>query len=520
MPLVTINDTEIEVEKGTTLLQAAAMAGHDIPHFCYHQSLSIPANCRMCLVEIEGQRKLQPSCYTQVADGMVVYTQSERVIQAQKAVLEFILINHPVDCPICDQAGECKLQDYYVDYDAQDSRQRTEKTLKVKAYPIGPRVVYDGERCILCTRCVRFCREITQTNELTVIERGDRAEIRTFPGKTLDNPYSLCTVDLCPVGALTSRDFRFKCRVWLLSSTDSICHGCSRGCNTHLDHYRNDVQRIRPRFNPDVNDYWMTDDGRTKYHEFNEDRIKTPSINGANANWYTAADTTHTKLTKLTSSNPNSVAFVFSPQASCEDLYVAAAYAKDHLKTTSFYVAGKPYGEADDFLETADKNPNREGLKRILGSLDSLRPFEQLTKDIKAGTISGVVMMGSHTPVSDDERQEFVQALDSLYFFCLISPHATELADKANVVLPAAVHAEYQGTFVNLDGIAQTFYQAYPPKWSAAPYWKIFIKLAEVAKNPFSFSQPSQFETVMFAASPQTDPVDQPIETAASTPSA
>src|SRR5690554_5670038 len=355
MPKVTINGTEIEVEKGTTILRAAAQAGYEVPHFCYHPALSIPANCRMCLVEIEGAWKLAPSCYSQITDGMVVHTKSERVIKAQKAVLEFILINHLVDCPICDQAGECKLQDYYMAYDAQESRLRTEKTAKVKVFPIGPEVLYDGERCILCTRCVRFCEEITGTNELTIVQRGVAAEIRAFPGRSLDNPYSVCTADICPVGALTSRDFRFKCRVWLLSSTDSVCTGCSNGCNIHLEHFRNEVQRYRPRFNPEVNDYWMCDAGRLSYKAIHTDRLTSPMSNGAELNWHGVSGTAADKLGRAIE-DKGSIGFVVSPQASCEDLYLAKRFASEVLGAQRIYVGGNPDGFEDDFLIKADKN--------------------------------------------------------------------------------------------------------------------------------------------------------------------
>jgi NADH-quinone oxidoreductase subunit G len=502
MPKVTINDTEIEVEQGTTILRAAAMAGYDIPHFCYHPSLSIPANCRMCLVEVEGWGKLQPGCYTQVSDGMVVHTESERVVKAQKAVLEFILLNHPVDCPICDQAGECKLQDYYVDYDAQDSRLRTEKTNKVKAFPIGPEVVYDGERCILCTRCIRFCDEITGTNELRIVERGDRAEIRAFPGKELDNAYSMCTVDLCPVGALTSRDFRFKCRVWLLTSTDSVCTGCSKGCNIHLDHFRNEVQRYRPRYNPEVNDYWMCDSGRLSYKELHDDRMLEPKVNGADVNWHAVGEAAGDKIKKAVDSDGgDSFAFVLSPQASCEDIHLAVRFAREVVGTERFYMGGKPDGDSDDFLIEADKNPNRRGIEAVMGGLDAVKPFTQLTTDIEEGAVKAVYMMGAHTPTTSDERAAFVAALDSLNLFIFASPHASELAAKAHIALPTATHAEKDGTFVNSDGVAQAFYQAYPGWGSALPDWQVFMRLAKAVGTPLSYTYLSQVQDEMFEAS-------------------
>jgi NADH-quinone oxidoreductase subunit G len=497
MPTLTINGTEIEVDKGTTILRAAAEAGYDVPHFCYHPALSIPANCRMCLVEVEGMHKLQPGCYTQASDGMVVNTHSDRVVKAQKAVLEFILVNHPVDCPICDQAGECKLQDYYVDYDAQDSRLRAEKQNKVKAYPIGPEVVYDGERCILCTRCVRFCDEVTGTGELTVADRGDRAEIRTFPGTELDNNYSMCTVDICPVGALTSRDFRFKCRVWLLTSTESICTGCSNGCNVHLDHFRNEIQRYRPRYNPEVNDYWMCDEGRLSYKEAHSDRMLEPLVNGAEVNWHSVAETVADKVGPAIEDGEG-IGFVITPQASCEDLYLAKRFA-ELLGTEDVYMGGKSYGGGDDFLIKPDKNPNRRGIEAVWGAKHGISPFENLIGDIESGKIKTLWMMGSHTPCDEETRSQFVEALDQLELFVLQSPHATELAEKANITLPACTHAEKDGTFVNVHGIAQSFYQAFAPHGAAQPDWQIFMRLATALGEPLTYTFLSQIQDEMFA---------------------
>ncbi len=499
MPKVTINGTEIEVDQGTTILRAAAEAGYDVPHFCYHPALSIPANCRMCLVEVEGMHKLQPGCYSQVSDGMTVETESDRVIKARKSVLEFILVNHPVDCPICDQAGECKLQDYYVDYDAQESRLRTEKQNKVKAYPLGPEVVYDGERCILCTRCIRFCDEVTGTGELTIVERGDRAEIRTFPGKDLDNDYSMCVVDLCPVGALTARDFRFKCRVWLLTSTDSVCTGCSNGCSVHLDHFRNEIQRYRPRYNPMVNDYWMCDEGRLSYKEVHHDRQVEPLVNGAEVNWHAVSEAVADKLAKAMDEG-GSAAMVITPQITCEDLYLAKRFAEDCLDAR-LYLGGKSDGRSDDFLIQADKNPNRRGIEAVFGSTDVAADFETLIQDIESGAVKTLYMLGVHAPVDADTRQRFVDAIDNLELFVYQSPHAGELAGKAHVVLPSCTHAEKDGTFVNFNGIAQAIHRAFAPHGSALPDWQIFMRVARAMDNPFQYTYLSEIQEEMFQAS-------------------
>lgn len=496
MPRVTINGTEIEVDKGTTVLRAAALAGYEIPHFCYHPALSIPANCRMCLVEIEGAPKLMPSCYTQVNDGMVVHTETDPVIKVRKAVLEFILINHPVDCPICDKAGECKLQDYYMAYDTQETRLRVEKVQKVKVYPIGPRIVYDGERCILCTRCVRFCEEITGTAELTTAGRGDNTEIRTFPGRSLDNNYSLCTVDICPVGALTSRDFRFKCRVWLLTSTDSICMGCSNGCNIHMEHFRNEIQRYRPRYNPEVNDYWMCDEGRLSYKEVHTDRLLQPMSNGAELSWHAVSGVVADKLAEA-----QNLGFVLSPQASSEDIFMARRFIQDVLGTDKLYMGGKPDGFQDDLLIKADKNPNRRGIEAVFGGLSTIRSFDQLIADIESGAVTSLFMMGTEIPCDEDTRQRFLDAVPRLDLFILQALHRSELYEMAHIALPACSHAEKNGTYVNFDGIAQVATKAFEPHGNSLPDWQIFARLASAMGKSLGFSTLAQIQDVMFEAS-------------------
>ena len=503
MPMVTVNGVEVEVDKGTSILQAAAQAGFAVPHFCYHPALSSPANCRMCLVEVEGARKLLPGCYNSVNDGMVVLTESERVHHARKAVLEFILVNHPVDCPICDKAGECKLQDYYFAYDAQESRMRAEKQHKVKAYPIGPKIVYDGERCILCTRCIRFCEEITGTSELTLIDRGDKTEVRTFPGMELDNDYSLCTVDVCPVGALTSRDFRFKCRVWLLTSTESVCTGCEMGCNVHLDHFRNEVQRYRPRYNPEVNDYWMCDEGRLTYSRVHEDRLLQPMNNGAEVTWHAVGQTVADKLGRVIESHgADSIALVLSPQASCEDLYLAKLFHESALSgEAGLYMNGYADGKADDLLMRADKNPNRRGIEAVWAGMEGIGSFEDLMADLESGAIKAVHMMGTELPIKGSERAEFVSHVEGLELFILQAMNTgDELFEHAHIALPACSHAEKDGTFVNTDGIAQPFNQAFAPHGDSMPDWQIFMRLARKMGHTLSFTFLHQIQEKMFEA--------------------
>lgn len=483
MPTAIINGKEVTVPRGTPIIRAAAQLGINIPHFCYHPALSAPANCRMCLVEVEGARKLEPACYFKIEDGMKVQTESPKVIAARKAVLEFILINHPVDCPICDQAGECKLQDYYMAYDAEPSRLATDKVAKAKVYPTGPEIIYDGERCILCTRCVRFCDEITGTSELTVVERGDRSEIRTFPGRELDNPYSMNVADICPVGALTTRDFRFKCRVWLLTSTDSVCTGCAKGCNIHLEHNQGETQRYRPRFNPEVNEYWMCDSGRLSYKALHEDRLENIRLGDTtDISWPRAARRMAEEITAAAYS-AEQIAFVASAQASTEALTAAHDYATEVLGAGQLFWAGKADGEADDFLISADKNPNRRGVQATFGDSVLARDAHALLDAMEAGSIRLLVLMGDALPFDNDARKRFDAALEKVDKLVLIAAHGTALAKSAWAVLPAATHAEEEGSFINEDGIPQNYAQAFAAPAQALPAWNIFVRLARGASQ-------------------------------------
>jgi len=280
MPKILIDEKEIEFKPGQTIIEAARDHGIEIPHFCWHPKLSVSGNCRVCLVEVEKMPKLMIACSTIASEGMIVHTQSEKTLEARNAVMEFILINHPLDCPICDEAGECKLQDYAYSHGEGESRFTEEKNHKQKHVQLGPHVMFDGERCISCSRCIRFCDEIAKDPELTFVQRGDSVTITTFPGEELDNPYSMNVIDICPVGALTSIDFRFKARVWDMSATKSICTGCARGCNIDIWVRNNEILRLTPRHNEEVNSYWMCDYGRLNtFKNVNvDDRVDCPQL--------------------------------------------------------------------------------------------------------------------------------------------------------------------------------------------------------------------------------------------------
>jgi NADH-quinone oxidoreductase subunit G len=540
MPTLTIDGQKIEVAQGTTIIEAASMLQIDVPHFCYHPALSRPANCRMCLVEVERAPKLQPACYSQVMEGMVVHTRSEKVVRARKAVLEFILLNHPIDCPICDQAGECKLQDYYFTYSAQESRQGTRKVNKVKVFPIGPEVVYDGERCILCTRCVRFCEEVTQTSELTTVQRADMSEIRTFPGMELDNDYSLCTVDLCPVGALTDRDFRFKCRVWYLKTTPSICTGCAKGCNIHLEHFKDEAQRYRPRPNPEVNQWWMCDRGRRTYRDLHTDRMLSPRAQGQGdipTQRAIGATIQHLRAFRK-SHDPSTFAIALSPQSPCEDLYALLDLATRAIGTRRLYISGKPNDAftlrrdpsqvSDSFLIQADKNPNRAGLLRLAESFGlTPQPISDLASDIASGLVQGLYLSSPHTPLRGDDLTTLWSALSTLPLL-IYAGHTPGswgpgrvLADAAHVSLPTCTHAEMDGSFVNIDGLHQPFSQAFAPHGLSQPEWQWASRVALRLSGAAVEDLPTlRARTTQALAAPAPSPTPPPPAFEADPPSA
>ncbi len=365
---VTIDGNTYEVDNKKTIMEAARENGIHIPHFCWHPKLSLSGNCRICLVEVEKMPKLAIACMTQVMDGMAVKTANERVINAREAVMEFILINHPLDCPICDEAGECKLQDYAYKYSSGFSRFFENKVHKPKRVEVGPRVMLDAERCIMCSRCVRFCDEIVGEHQLQFIQRGDRVELTTFPGKQLDNPYSMNVVDICPVGALTNKDFRFKSRVWEMSFTDSVCTGCARGCNIEIGVRNNEILRVHPRTNDDVNSAWICDYGRVdSWKNVNaENRVKAPMIRKEGQLVEVGWDEAFAKVaSELKSFSRSEIAILGSAFATNEDNYILAKFAKDVIGTHNVDFVRHYEGEDDTVLIRSDKTPNAAGAEAV-----------------------------------------------------------------------------------------------------------------------------------------------------------
>lgn len=475
-----IDGQSVTVPKGTNVLEAARSIGVNISYFCYHPGLSAPAVCRQCLVEVKGMPKPVPSCYTPCADNMDVLTQSEKALTVRQQMLEFTLVNHPVDCPICDKAGECTLQKLYVEWDSSHARMDYEKVHKPKKVDLGPTIVLDAERCILCTRCIRVCDEVAHQHQLEMSFRGDRETISVAPGKQLDNPYSLNTVDVCPVGALTAKDFRFQMRAWELSATSSVCAGCATGCNDEIHHARGEIFRLVPRENQSVNKFWMCDDGRMTYHEIRQNRVAGARVQGETVALDKALSFAADRLSALrgAAGGPGLIGVVANAQATNEDNYLllkmAQALGLDHV-----YLAGRPPRPelADDILRHADVNPNTAGARAIAAALfpGKAKGVPQLAADLESGALKALWILGDHIDL-DDEAQNALQRLEvSIYQ----SPHASFLASKVNVLLPAAAWAEVDGTFTNAKGMVQRVRRAIEPPGEARPHRELIQLIAK-----------------------------------------
>ncbi len=471
MAEIFIDNQRFEFSGNVKVLQFILDNGLDLPHFCYHPSLSIPANCRQCYVEAgmpvfnretnsydldeKGERiirwfpKLMTACSMDATDGLVVKTHvtSELVRRGQKDVLEFILINHPLDCPICDQAGECPLQIQTYKYGPEGSRFEHKKVHKPKRIQLGPRVILDAERCINCTRCVRFTDEISKSNQLSIISRGDKNYPSTAPGREFDDAYSLNTVDICPVGALTSSDFRFKARVWDMVATPSIDITNGKGCSVNIWTRDNLVLRITPRHNPAVNDHWMPDVGRTAYTVYNENRVNKPqlTLDGAAAptSWTNAVLTVHEKIETTKS---DQILVVASAHASVEDNFALSCYFAKSGKGRVVFTPHIVEGAGDGFLLTDDQAPNTSGV-RILGIEElSASDLADAAKAAKLVIILNDDLVGRGVLKAADLKKAFVVAMSS-------NLNATTAA--ADLVVPVTTAAEHIGTYVNVDGRAQ-----------------------------------------------------------------
>lgn len=439
-----VNGDELEANKGSLLIDSLLDRNIHIPHFCYHQALGKDGNCRMCMVEIEGQKRPQIACDTPIKEGMVVRTKGENIEKVRRDILELELINHPIDCPTCDQAGECKLQDYYMESGFYESRVNVnQKVTARKRVDLGSNVMLDQERCVLCTRCVRFCSEITGTNELGVISRADHSVIGTFPGKPLSNPYAMNVVDLCPVGALTSKDFRFKQRVWFMETFEAICNGCSRGCNIYVDHrkekYKDDqIFRFRPRVNKEVNGWFMCDEGRLSYKNEEENRFVTALISSKQ----TELSNTITQMYK-TITEKNDLLFLLDPSLSLEEIHnvlMLASAVKAQVSGYSPQYYDETFG--DELLKKNDKSANKAAFKE-LNINESKDDFESKLKKAKSIVI-----------FNNNYFDQNLEALDNKTVISCFSHNCLTIS-KSDVAIPIASFYEKNGTYINFDGKKQ-----------------------------------------------------------------
>ncbi len=474
MPKCTLNGKEIEVAEGTTIIEAYKKLEEDIAHYCWHPGLSVAGVCRLCMVKVEGNPRLQIACNTVVQDGMVISNQDDEVKEAVRWGLDFHLINHPLDCPVCDQAGECGLQDQYMKFGKYDPEMAERKVKKSKVVDLGKRVVLDSERCILCSRCVRFTEEVSKTNELGIFNRGDHSEIGTYSGKPLDNNYSLNTVDICPVGALTSRDFRFKQRVWFLNKKQSVCTGCSTGCNIDVYFNTEGGWRFKPAFNAEVNGHWMCDKGRDYYANLNPyethvegerkdkkvKRIPVRLLNGMKGSEMINSQDLATEVgQKLKELGGEKVALVITGQQTSEELEaVTEFFAKDlNSKNVFYWVNNKEnFDEFDGILKRGDENPNTKGALKTLEKFGLNQTWSQLTDGIEKGHIEMVLVLGPENQQVYPDFKTRVEELSKVKTLVWTTACLNESLDKSNVwQIPANTFVEKEGTFINHAGLEQ-----------------------------------------------------------------
>ena len=501
-----VNGQEVEVPRTmpdpvtgkpapATMIQACFAAGTMVPHYCYHPKLPVAGNCRMCLVEF-GTPALGPdrkpiinpdgtpriakaprpaiACATPVSAGMEIYTDTPAVKQMREGVLEFLLINHPLDCPICDQAGECKLQEYSVDYGRSESRFVEAKVHKPKRVDLGPRIVLDDERCILCTRCIRFTRDIVGDDALGIVNRGSYNTLTAYPGRVFDNNYTLNTVDLCPVGALTSKDFRFQMRVWFLKETKSLCTSCATGCNIIIGSREDKICRYEPRENDAVNASWMCDHGRLNYKWIGrEDRLAEirqpkPESQSEAASWASAMKDVADKLKQAA---PGSVAVIASARQTNEELYLLAKLAK---KLGALTDSVPRMGEGDRLLLNADRNPNSTGARLTGIAAEPMGSnLPDIAEGIRGGRIRTLLVVGEDV-TRHGLGADVLEKLETLIVSDILPNATTQLA---HYLLPGCSHAEKRGTFTTAKGRVQKFMKAIEPPGDARPEWEFLRDL-------------------------------------------
>jgi NADH-quinone oxidoreductase subunit G len=491
---VQIDGIWLKFPKGTRMIEACKQAKKEVPSYCYHPKLSSPGNCRMCLVEMGMPPRPAPgtepekdehgmpkigwmpraviACANTVAEGMGIRTESILTQECRKGVMEFLLINHPLDCPICDQAGECRLQEFSVEHGKGESRFREDKVKKPKNVDIGPRVRLDDERCIMCSRCIRFTAEVADEPVLGFTERGSHTTLSVHPGKRLEHNYSLNTVDICPVGALTSNDFRFQQRVWFLNETNSICAGCGRGCNMEISARGETIYRQTPRDNNDVNSSWMCDSGRLDFHFVNSEfRLTDPMIKSGGrhqiVNWKGALTAI---ATALAGKKGEEIAIIASARMTNEELFFVKHLAAQ-LGTTNVDVIPRN-GGSDNYLRADDLNPNTNGAKLILG-IEPGAKIAEITELMSRGRLRVVLALGENLL-----KVGFVQRdLEKVPFIVSLHILANASAELSDVVLPGSAYAEKHGSMINVTGRLQRLNKAVKSPGNAHDTWEILRDL-------------------------------------------
>jgi NADH-quinone oxidoreductase subunit G len=463
---LTIDGQEVTVPKGTTLLKAAESIGINVPHYCFHPGLSSPAMCRLCIVEVEGWPRMAPSCKETAQDGMVVYTDNEKAQRQRTGVLEFYLVNHPLDCPICDQSGECHLQDYVFAEGREQGRGREPKRV-LGRHDFGGDVLFNADRCVMCTRCVRFMREVAEDERLTVVERGSRAVIETFFDRGLDgSPWAGNIVDICPVGALISKDFLHKARAWDLDKTPSVCPSCSQGCNITLDVRDNLVQRLKPRYNQDVNGWWMCDFGRHNYEWMNRSkRLDTPVVDSKEAGWTEALEALLARL-KDASGGVKAVTWAHSSNEEMGTLrgLVKAAGGGDVFYRSPRAEDEVPLPGYPDLIRRKELAPNDKGAE-VFG-------FQRTGDENGEGGLEDVVAHDGVIIVVGDPLTDQEEAFGaSAELFVYLGSYNAPAAKNAHFVLPISTFAEQEGTYTNIRGRVQRFWAGLQAPGDARPAW-------------------------------------------------
>lgn len=483
MAKIFIDEESFEVEDGITVFKAAKEAGIAIPHLCYHDAFPPEGSCRMCLVEIEGLPKLELACSTQVRDGMKVFTKSEKVDEARKGVLEFLLAEHPLDCPICDKAGDCKLQDYYEAYGMFENQFREVKEKREKKAKIGKNLIHDEERCVICKRCVRFLKEVTNTQELGIFERGIHTSVNIYDLSPVDNNYSGNLAQICPVGAITDIDFRFKTRSWFLKKEKSICPQCSRGCNISIEYHPGfphfqvpkKVFRIYSLKNPDVNGFWICDLGRYGYSYIDKNRLDRIMIKKTEQKieptWELSSQFIAEKIKELNSLKKNSqITLVLNTWLSNEELFLIHKIFKSDLSVENIFFADRPQAEADDILLTPERSPNRRGAEEMGLNIKSVK-LDTLAKGTRLLLVFGSFIQ-EHFNSSDIKK-----AVDKIETKILFTSHSNDLNPFFDIVLPTALIAEKGGSLTNVEGRIQKFSPVFEPPGDSFPEWMMLADL-------------------------------------------